>query len=188
MWEYTDTVREHFLKPRNAGELADANAIGEVGSLACGDALKLFLKINDKGIIEDASFQTFGCASAIASSSALTEMIKGKTVEEAAKVTNKDIATYLVDCPVKRCIAPLWTGSLEAALRNWRLNPPRSSMSMKANCLQVFCRLMFRFAGHWENNLKTVEEVTTTPRLAVVAENALIPFRIFLMRNWGSRS
>ena len=55
MWEYTDTVREHFLKPRNAGELADANAIGEVGSLACGDALKLFLKINDKGIIEDAS-------------------------------------------------------------------------------------------------------------------------------------
>ncbi len=73
-----DTVREHFLKPRNAGELADANAIGEVGSLACGDALKLFLKINDKGIIEDASSRRSLCQRYFVSS-ALTEMIKGKT-------------------------------------------------------------------------------------------------------------
>ncbi len=102
MWEYTDTVREHFLKPRNAGELADANAIGEVGSLACGDALKLFLKINDKGIIEDASFQTFGCASAIASSSMATELIKGKPVSEAMTLTNQAVAEALEGLPAHK--------------------------------------------------------------------------------------
>ena len=102
MWEYTDTVREHFLKPRNAGELADANAIGEVGSLACGDALKLFLKINDKGIIEDASFQTFGCASAIASSSMATELIKGKPIEEALQLSNKAVVEALDGLPAHK--------------------------------------------------------------------------------------
>ena len=77
MWNYTNAVHEHFLHPHNAGPMEDANAIGEVGSLACGDARKLYLKINDDGIIEKASFETFGCASAIASSSVLTDMVKG---------------------------------------------------------------------------------------------------------------
>ena len=120
MWEYTDTVREHFLKPRNAGELADANAIGEVGSLACGDALKLFLKINDKGIIEDASFQTFGCASAIASSSMATELIKGHSIEDALQLTNQAVVQALDGLPpVKLHCSVLAEEAVKSALADY---------------------------------------------------------------------
>ena len=99
---YSDKVMDHFRNPRNVGVLEDANGVGEVGNPVCGDIMKMYLKINDDEIIEDVKFETFGCGSAIASSSMATELIKGKSVEEALSLTNKAVAEDLDGLPAHK--------------------------------------------------------------------------------------
>ena len=98
---YTDTVMDHFKNPRNVGEIPDADGVGEVGNAKCGDIMQMYLKIKDN-VIEDVKFETFGCGSAIASSSMATEMIKGKTLEQALAVTNREVVEALDGLPAHK--------------------------------------------------------------------------------------
>jgi len=160
MWEYTDKVRDHFMNPRNVGEIEDADGIGEVGSLACGDALKLTLKIAEDETIQDAKFQTFGCASAIASSSALTEMVKGISVDDAAKITNDDIAGYLGGLPKEKMhCSVMGRDALEKAISHFRGEPDKQKEgNIVCECFGVTDLEIKR--SILENNLSSVEVIT----------------------------
>ena len=121
MWKYTEQVMDHFMHPRNVGEVENPDGVGEVGNAACGDALKLTFKLGPDGRIADVKFLTFGCASAIASSSVLTEIVKGMTLEEAEKVTNKDIVDRLGDLPeAKKHCSVMGMEALQAAIAKYR--------------------------------------------------------------------
>ncbi len=162
MWEYTDKLKDHFFKPRNVGEIEEPDGVGEVGSLACGDALKLTFKLDANGRITDAKFKTFGCASAIATSSVLTEMIKGLTLDEAAEVTNKDIADYLGGLPEQKMhCSVMGREALEAAIENYK-SGGKKKHELEGNvictCFGVTDKEIERVIR--ENNLTTVEEVT----------------------------
>ena len=160
MWEYTDKVKDHFLNPRNVGVLNDPDGVGEVGSLACGDALKLTFKLDGNGRIDEVKFQTFGCASAIASSSALTEMIKGLTIEEAAKITNEDIAKYLGDLPKEKMhCSVMGRDALEKAIAFYRGEKEKKiDGEIVCECFGVTDREIERAVS--ENGLRTIEDVT----------------------------
>jgi NifU-like protein len=162
MWEYTDKVLDHFRNPRNVGSIEKPDGIGEVGSLACGDALTLTFKLGPDGRIADAKFQTFGCASAIASSSALTEIVKGMTLEEAARVTNQDIATFLGGLPEQKMhCSVMGREALEAAIENYRTGGRTKKIlqgKVICTCFGVTEEEIRRVTA--ENRLATVEEVT----------------------------
>ncbi len=160
MWEYTDKVQEHFLNPQNVGEIENPSGVGEVGSLACGDALKLTLKIDDDERIVDAKFKTFGCASAIASSSALTIMVKGMTVSEAEKVTNDDIADFLGGLPKEKMhCSVMGREALEAAIADYRGGIlPMAEGEVVCECFGVTDLDVIRAIK--ESDLRSVEEIT----------------------------
>lgn len=163
MWNYSKKVIDHFLHPHNVGEIENPDGMGEVGSLACGDMLRLTFTLDENGRIKDAKFKTFGCASAIASSSALTEMIKGKTIEEAEKLTNKDIANFLGGLPEEKMhCSVMGREALEAAIENYRGEsngkPHQLEGRVVCKCFGV-TEQVIREAIR-VNNLTTVEEIT----------------------------
>jgi len=189
MWEYTDKVKNLFLHPRNAGEIKNPDAVGEVGSIVCGDALKLTLRIDrETSKITDAKFQTFGCASAIASSSALTELIKGKTVDEALKVTNSEIAEYLGGLPREKMhCSVMGREALEAAVSNYRGEKPPEvdEGEIICQCFGITDKKIKHVIK--ENNLHTAEDVTNFTKAGGGCGSCVPDIEIILKEVWAEQ-
>jgi len=166
MWDYSEKVMDHYRNPRNVGKIDDADAIGLAGSLSCGDQLKIYLKIKDN-VVTDAKFQTFGCGSAVASSSMLTEMIIGKTLDEVKKITNKDIVDALGGLPPEKMhCSVMGYEALEDALKSYYADGYITLDEINGNTSEKIICKCFNVTENqiWDaiktNGLKTVEEVT----------------------------
>jgi len=160
MWEYSEKVIDHFLNPRNVGEVENPDGEALVGNIACGDDIKLTFMVDENGRIEKARFKTFGCASAIASASALTEMVKGMTIEEAAKITDEDIANYLGGLPKEKIhCSVMGREALEKAIAHYKGEAvPGLEGEVICECFGVTKPEIERVVR--DHGLKTVEEVT----------------------------
>ena len=162
MWDYTEKVMDHFRNPRNVGKIEKPDGVGTVGSLACGDSLTLMFKVGPDGRIQEVKFQTFGCASAIASSSALTEMVIGKTIEEAEKITNKDIADFLGGLPNQKMhCSVMGREALDVAIHNFKTGETMVKNledHIICTCFGVSENEIRRVIT--ENSLTTIDEVT----------------------------
>ena len=170
MWDYSEKVLDHYRNPRNVGKIDDADMVGEAGSLACGDSLKLYIKL-DGNVVKDAKFLSFGCGSAVAASSILTEMIIGKTLDEVKKITNKDIADQLGGLPQQKMhCSVMGREALEDALKKYYGEDSDEwqeiELSEHAHAGEKVICTCFNVTENqiWEaikvNGLKTVEEVT----------------------------
>ena len=125
---YNEKVMDHFMNPRNVGEIQDASGVGEVGNAKCGDIMKIYIKVDENDVITDVKFKTFGCGAAIATSSRATEMVMGKTVDEALKITNEMVTESLGGLPpVKLHCSVLAEEALHAAIADYRKNHPKAT-------------------------------------------------------------
>jgi len=189
MWEYTEKVKDLFLHPKNAGEIDHPDAVGEVGSIVCGDALKLTLKIDkESDRIIDAKFRTFGCASAIASSSALTELLKGKTIDEAMEISNIEIAEYLGSLPREKMhCSVMGREALEAALADYRGEQVQKveEGEIVCQCFGVTDQKMKRVIR--ENNLHTVDDVINFTKAGGGCGSCVPDIENILAEIWADR-
>lgn len=164
MWDYSEKVRDHYLHPRNVGEIENPDGFGEVGSISCGDALRLTFKLDEQGKIQDIKFKTFGCGSAIASASILTELCKGKTLDEVRQIKNKDIAEALGGLPKEKMhCSVMGEEALEAAISFFETDgkvstPPEKEGKVICHCFNVTEKEIEKAV--LENGLKTIEDVT----------------------------
>ena len=161
MWDYTKAVKEHFLNPKNAGEIDSPDLDATVGNITCGDALRLMVRLDADKRIADAKFQTFGCASAIASSDVLIELIKGKTLDEAGLISNRDIADYLGGLPEQKMhCSVMGMEALQKAIAQYKGEPfdLEEEGEIICHCFGVTDKLIEKMVG--EHGLRTVEEVT----------------------------